>query len=140
MKVLTFLVKTSDRLVSRMLLSALFFGVLGAGVTLLVGAEGTRQWPPHQLTYVAMVSIAVFAAYAAGVSVLLRAALHSLVQAVDAAPHGTQVEPGTGTGGSAGDRAGAPPLPPSDSRGEHAVSALAPEVRGPVARATRRGR
>ena len=121
MKVLTFLVKTSDRLVSRMLLSALLFGVLGAGVTLLVGAEGTRQWPPHQLAYVTMVSIAGFAAYAAGVSVLLRAALHSLVRAVDAAPHGTQhdtqVESGTGAGtgasDSAGDRAGAPPLPQS---------------------------
>jgi hypothetical protein len=109
MKVLTFLVKTSDRLVSRMLLSALLFGVLAAGVTLLVAAEGTRQWPPDQLTYVTMVSIAVFAAYAAGVSVLLRAALHSLVRAVDAAPHGTQVEPGAGAGGSTG----APPPPPS---------------------------
>jgi hypothetical protein len=109
MKVLAFLLKTTDRLVSRMLLSALLFGVLAAGVTLLVGAEGTRQWPPHQLTYVTMVVIAGFAAYAAGVSVLLRAALHSLVRAVDAAPHGTQVEPGAG----AGDSAGAPPLPPS---------------------------
>jgi len=127
MKVLTFLVKTSDRLVSRLLLSALLFGVLGAGMTLLVGAEGTRQWPPHQLSYVTMVVIAGFAAYAAGVSVLLRAALHSLVRAVDAAPHATQhdtqVESGTGTGtgtgtgagagDSAGDRAGAPPLPQS---------------------------
>jgi len=117
MKVLTFLVKTSDRLVSRMVLSALLFGVLGASVTLLVGAEGTRQWPPHQLAYVTMVVIAGFAAYAAGISVLLRASLHSLVRAVDAAPHAaqhdTQVEPGTGAGGSAGDRAGAPPLPQS---------------------------
>ena len=121
MKVLTFLVKTSDRLVARLLLSALLFGVLGAGVTLLVGAEGTRQWPPHQLAYVTMVVIAGFAAYAAGVSVLLRASLHSLVRAVDAASHATQhdiqVESGPGAGGSAGgsadggagDRAGAPP-------------------------------
>jgi hypothetical protein len=115
MKVLAFLLKTTDRLVSRMLLSALLFGVLGAGVTLLVGAEGTRQWPPHQLTYVAMVSIAGFAAYAAGVSVLLWAALHSLVRAVDAAPHGTQHDTQVESGTGAGDSAGAPPLPPSDA-------------------------
>jgi len=81
MKMLAFLLKTTDRLVSRMLLNALLFGVLAAGVTVLVGAEATRQWPPQQLTYVAMAIIAGFAAYAASVSVLLGASLHSLVRA-----------------------------------------------------------
>lgn len=89
MKMLRFLLKTTDRLVARMLLNALLFAVLAAGVTLLVGAEGTRQWPPQQLTYVTTAIIAGFAAYAAAVSVLLGAALHSLVRV--AAP--TKAEP-----------------------------------------------
>ncbi len=86
MKALTFLLKTTDRLVSRTLLNVLFFGVLAAAVTLLVAYEGTRQWPPQQLTYVAMAVIAGCVAYAAGVSVLLWAALHRLVRAAAEAP------------------------------------------------------
>lgn len=81
MKVLAFVLKTTDRLVARILLTALFCGVLALGVTLLVAYEGTRQWPPQQLTYVAMAIIAGFAAYASGVSVLLSGAVHSLVRA-----------------------------------------------------------
>jgi hypothetical protein len=91
MNMLAFLLKTTDRLVSRVLLNALFFGVLAAAVSLLVAYEGTRQWPPQQLTYVAVALIAGFAAYAAGVSVLLRAALHGLVRATAEAQHVEQV-------------------------------------------------
>ncbi len=96
MKMLTFLLKNTDRLVTRMLLNALLFGALAAGVTLLVGAEGTRQWPPQQLSYIAMAIIAGFAAYAAAVSVLLGAALHGLVRASAPAP-APHVEPATPT-------------------------------------------
>jgi hypothetical protein len=92
MKVLAFLVTTTDRLVSRVLLSALFSAVVAAGVTLLVAYEGTRQWPPQQLTYVAAVLFAAFAAYGAAVWVLLRAALRGLVRATEAAPHSQQSE------------------------------------------------
>jgi hypothetical protein len=87
MKVLAFLVRTTDRLASRVLLSALFSAVVAAGVTLLVAYEGTRQWPPQQLTYVALVLFAGFAAYGAAVSVLLGAALRGLVQATEGASH-----------------------------------------------------
>jgi len=87
MKMLTFLLKNTDRLVSRMLLNALLFGVLAAGVTLLVGAEGTRQWPPQQLSYIATAIIAGFAAYATAISILLGAALHGLVRASAQATH-----------------------------------------------------
>ncbi len=59
--------------------------LVAAGVTLLVAAEGTRQWPPNQLTYVSMVVIAGLAAYAASVSILLRAAAHGLIRAAAAA-------------------------------------------------------
>ncbi len=93
MKMLTFLLKNTDRLVSRMLLNALLFGVLAAGVTLLVGAEGTRQWPPQQLSYITTAIIAGFAAYAAAVSILLGAALHGLVRASAPAPHVAPAEP-----------------------------------------------
>jgi hypothetical protein len=86
MKVLGFLVRTTDRLVARVLLSALFSAVVAAGVTLLVASEGTRQWPPQQLTYVAMVLFAAFGAYGAAVSVLLRAALRGLVRATEVPP------------------------------------------------------
>jgi hypothetical protein len=92
MKVLAFLLKTTNRLASRILLNGLFFGVLAAGVTLLVAYEGTRQWPPQQLTYVATAIIAGFAAYAAGVSALLQAALRRLVRATADAQIEAQIE------------------------------------------------
>jgi hypothetical protein len=110
MKVLALLVRTTDRLVSRMLLSALFSAVVAAGVTLLVASEGTRQWPPQQLTYVAMAFVAGFAAYGAAVSVLLRAALHGLVRATAAAPHGRQGEQQGKQGSGAGGSVGSPPV------------------------------
>jgi hypothetical protein len=91
MKVLGFLLGTTDRLVSRVVLSALFAALLAAGVTLLVAAEGTRQWPPHQLTYVAMVIIAGLSAYAAGVSVLLRAAARALVRTASEAQQAAKI-------------------------------------------------
>lgn len=92
MKLLAVLVRTTDRLVARVLLSALFGAVVVAGVSLLVAYEGTRQWPPQQLTTVSMVAFAGFAAYGAAVSVLLRAALRGLVRALEATPHDHQGE------------------------------------------------
>jgi len=92
MRVLAFLLKTTDRLISRTLLSALFSAALAAGVALLVVSEGTGQWPPQQLTYVTMAIIAAFAAYAASVSVLLKAALHTLVRATAVTSHAEHVE------------------------------------------------
>jgi hypothetical protein len=86
MQLLAFLIKTTDRLVPRVLLNALFGALLAAGVALLVAYEGTLKWPPQQLTGVAAIALAVFAAYATAVSVLLWAALHALVQAAAAAP------------------------------------------------------
>ena len=62
MKVLRFVVNTTDGLVVRLLLGAIFGGLLAAGMTLLVASEGTGEWPPQQLTYVAMVAIGVIVA------------------------------------------------------------------------------
>jgi hypothetical protein len=88
MKLLAFLIRTTDRLVPRVLLNALFGALLAAGVALLVAYEGTLKWPPQQLTAVAAIGFAAFAAYATAVSVLLWAALHALVQAAAAPPRG----------------------------------------------------
>jgi hypothetical protein len=110
MKVLAFLVTTTDRLVSRVLLSALFSAVVAAGVTLLVAYEGTRQWPPQQLTYVAAVLFAAFAAYGAAVWVLLRAALRGIVRATEAAPHSHSGEQQREQPSAVRSSSGSPPL------------------------------
>jgi hypothetical protein len=80
MNVLRFVVKTTDGLVVRLLLGASFSGLLAAGMTLLVASEGTGEWPPQQLTYVAMVAVGVLVAVAVSLFILLRAALRSLVR------------------------------------------------------------
>jgi hypothetical protein len=80
MRVLAFVVKTTDGLVVRMLLGATFSGLLAAGMTLLVASVGTGEWPPQQLTYVAMVAIGVIVALTVSLFTLLRAALRSLVR------------------------------------------------------------
>ena len=80
MKVLAFVVKTTDGLFVRLLLGATFSGLLAAGLTLLVASEGTGEWPPQQLTSVAMVAIGVLVAAVVSLFILLRAALRSLVR------------------------------------------------------------
>ena len=80
MNVLRFVVNTTDGLVVRLLLGATFSGLLAAGMTLLVASEGTGEWPPQQLTYVAMVAVGVLVAVAVSLFILLRATLRSLVR------------------------------------------------------------
>jgi hypothetical protein len=80
MKVLRFVVNTTDGLVVRLLLGAFFSGLLAAGMTLLVASEGTGEWPPSQLTYVAMVAIGVLVAAMVSLFIVLRATLRSLVR------------------------------------------------------------
>jgi hypothetical protein len=80
MRVLRFVVNTTDGLVVRLLLGATFSGLLAAGMTLLVASEGTGEWPPQQLTYVAMVAVGVIVAAMVSLFILLRAALRSLVR------------------------------------------------------------
>jgi hypothetical protein len=66
--------------VVRLLLGATFSGLLAAGMTLLVASVGTGEWPPSQLTYVAMVAIGVVVAAMVSLFILLRATLRSLVR------------------------------------------------------------
>jgi hypothetical protein len=80
MKVLRFVVNTTDGLLVRLLLGAAFSGLLAAGMTLLVASEGTGEWPPQQLTYVAMVAVGILVAIAVSLFILLHATLRSLVR------------------------------------------------------------
>jgi ABC-type anion transport system duplicated permease subunit len=80
MSVLRFVVTTTDGLVVRLLLGAGFSGLLAAGMTLLVASEGTGEWPPQQLTSVAMVAVGVIVAAVVSLFIVLRAVLRSLVR------------------------------------------------------------
>lgn len=55
--------------------TALIFGVIFAGGTLLVAYHFNPTWPPTALTEVTAGVIGVLAAYASGLTVLLRVAL-----------------------------------------------------------------
>jgi len=55
--------------------TALTFGVIGGGGTLLVAYQQTHQWPPKTLVEVTAGVIAVLAAYAAGMTALVKEAI-----------------------------------------------------------------
>lgn len=81
MRIMGHLITTGCRTFWRILFMSLFAAVLAAGVALLVAYEGTRQWPPTQLVYVAVAAFAVVSAYAVGVTVLLSESVKALVDA-----------------------------------------------------------
>jgi hypothetical protein len=81
MRIMGHLIATGCRTFWRILFMAVFAAVLAAGVALLVAYEGTRQWPPTQLTDVAAGAFAVLTAYAAGLTVLLSESVKALVDA-----------------------------------------------------------
>ena len=55
--------------------AGLFFGLLGAAAVLAVAYSVTAQWPPQTLTTVAAAAFGGLAAYAAALTVILRAIL-----------------------------------------------------------------
>jgi TPP-dependent indolepyruvate ferredoxin oxidoreductase alpha subunit len=81
MRIIGHLITTGCRTVWRILFMSLFAAALAAGVAILVGYEGTRQWPPTQLMYVAAGAFAVLSAYAVGLTVLLSESVKALVDA-----------------------------------------------------------
>lgn len=81
MRIMGHLVTTGCRTFFRILFMSLFAAAVAAGVALLVAYEGTRQWPPTQLVYVAAGAFAVVTAYAMGVTVLLSESVKALVDA-----------------------------------------------------------
>lgn len=82
MKVLGHLVKTLFHAFFRILFTALLSAALAVACGLLVAYEGTRQWPPHQLTVIVIAIVAVLAAYAGGMTVLMSEAIKALVYTV----------------------------------------------------------
>lgn len=73
--------------------AALFAGALAAGVTLLVVyLNNGRLWPPRTLIDVAAAAIGVLAAYAAGLTMLLREALRAALKVEHGVAKGVEQE------------------------------------------------
>lgn len=62
----------------RIVFSALLFAVIGVGLVLLVSSVATGIWPPTTLTIITCVAIGVLAAYAAGMTVLVKEAVTAI--------------------------------------------------------------
>lgn len=78
MHIVRHLLATLARAFVRIVLTALACGALAAGLVVLVAAVWGHQWPPNQLTYVAMVAFALIGAYAGGLTILFGEALRSV--------------------------------------------------------------
>lgn len=83
MKLFTQLIRAIGRAFVRIVLLALFCGLLAGAVALLVAYEGTRRWPPDQLTWVAVVVIVMLVVYAVAITIMLGEALRAAVRAAD---------------------------------------------------------
>ncbi len=78
MGILGNLIKYIFRAFFRIVLSSLFFAIIGAGLVLLVSSVATSTWPPTTLTIVACVVIGLLSAYAAGMTVLVGTAVGAI--------------------------------------------------------------
>ncbi len=81
MRIMGHLVATGCRTFFNLLFTAVLAAAVAGGATLLVAYTETRHWPPTQMTGVTAAAFAVLAAYAAGVTVLLRASTRTLLGA-----------------------------------------------------------
>jgi hypothetical protein len=81
MRIMGHLVATGCRTSLRLVFTAVLAAAVAGGVALLVAYANTRHWPPTQMTDVTAAAFAVLAAYAAGVTVLLRASTRTLLGA-----------------------------------------------------------
>jgi hypothetical protein len=57
--------------------AALFSGAVAAGIALLIAYQNGHVWPPKTLTEVMAGAFGVLAAYAGGMTILLRESLHA---------------------------------------------------------------
>ncbi|HEV2236822.1 MAG TPA: hypothetical protein VGR57_09215 [Ktedonobacterales bacterium] len=96
MLVLGHLLKSLFRAFFKITFFALFTGALAAGATLLVAYLNNGQiWPPRRLIEVAAVVIGVLAAYAAGLTMLLREAVQAALSVEHEAVTGVEHEVAT---------------------------------------------
>lgn len=81
MGVLWHLIKTAFRAFFSILFAAIVGGALGAGLALLVSWVGTSVWPPSRLAVIAAIAVGLLAAYAGGLTILVREAVRGLLTA-----------------------------------------------------------
>ena len=62
----------------RIVFAAQLFAVISVGLVLLVSSVATGIWPPTTLTIIACLAIGVLAAYAAGMTVLVKEAVTAI--------------------------------------------------------------
>ena len=91
------IIATLFRAIVSIFLAAIFCGVIGAGVTLLVAFVKTGHWPPDTLTIIAAVAVGILALYAGGVTVLM----HEAVQALQTAAKDVEKDAGSAIKGAA---------------------------------------
>ncbi len=80
MRVIGHVFATLFRAIVRIFLTAIFCGLIGFGVTLLVVFVKTNHGP-DTLTYIAAIAVGVLALYAGGITVLMSEAIHTLQEA-----------------------------------------------------------
>jgi hypothetical protein len=81
MRVVGHVFATLFRAIVRIFFTAIFCGIIGAGVTLLIAFVKTNHWPPDTLTLVSAIAVGVLALYAGGITVLMSEAIHALQEA-----------------------------------------------------------
>jgi hypothetical protein len=81
------IIATLFRAIFRIFITAIFCGIIGAGVTLLVSFVKSGHWPPDSLTLIAAIAIGVLSLYAGGVTVLMNEAVHALQAAAKDVEH-----------------------------------------------------
>ena len=81
MRIMGHLLARGCRTLFNMLFTAVLAAAVAGGAALLVAYAQTRHWPPSQMTDVTAVAFAVLGAYAAGVTVLLRASTQAVLGA-----------------------------------------------------------
>ena len=81
MRVIGHIFATLFRAIVRIFFTALFCGLIGFGVVLLVAFVKTNHWPPDTLTLISAIAVGVLALYAGGITVLMTEAVHTLQEA-----------------------------------------------------------
>lgn len=81
------LVKTFFKAIGRIFATAIFCGIIGFGVVLLIAFVKVGHWAPDVLTWVSAVAVGVLALYAGGITVLMQEAVRALQEAAKDIEH-----------------------------------------------------
>lgn len=86
------LIKSLFRAFFKITFTALFTGAVAAGVVLLVAYLNGQLWPPKTLTEVTAATVGVLAAYAGGLTMLMREAVRAAFTAERGVAKGVEQE------------------------------------------------